>query len=65
MFDNSYLFMTKSFRIKGTPTVLHHRTCPCCNSKLVNIYYSARHETYLCKTCLDKENEKGAENDGH
>lgn len=55
-FEQPYfnLYRTKRFRSSGIPTVLHHRTCPVCESKLVNLYYSVQCERYLCKACLDK-----------
>lgn len=52
----------RSFKHKPKPTVLHHKTCPNCGAKLVNVYYSAQVDKYVCKGCmdkiLDKENEK-------
>lgn len=41
-------------KLKDKPTVLHRQTCPCCDRKLVNLYYSATLEKYICKECLDK-----------
>ena len=37
------------------PTVLHRMTCPCCDKKLVNLYFSASQDRYICKECLDKD----------
>ena len=64
-FEGPYtdLFRTKIFRSSGKPTVLHRRTCPNCGKKLVNLYYSAQAERYICKECLDAILTKGGEND--
>lgn len=43
----------KLFRPKPKPIVLHRMTCPCCGSKLVNLYFSASQDRYICKECLD------------
>lgn len=50
----SDMYRTKRFRSKSRPTKLCRRTCPACDRKLVNLYYSANAEIYLCKACLDK-----------
>ena len=44
----------RSFKYKPKPTVLHHKTCPICESKRVNIYYSTQLDKYVCKKCMDK-----------
>ncbi len=50
-------------KIGSKPTVLHRMICPCCGKKLVNLYYSATQEKYICKTCLDTTLKKeGADN---
>ena len=48
------LYRTKFFKRSGKPLTLHRKTCPNCDSKLVNLYYSAQAEKYMCKACLDK-----------
>lgn len=55
-FETPYtdLYRTKFFKRSGKPLTLHRRTCPTCDSKLVNLYYSAQAEKYMCKACLDK-----------
>lgn len=47
--------MKKKFKPKPKPTVLHRMTCPCCDRKLVNLYFSAFQDKYICKECLEKE----------
>ena len=44
----------KLSKIGSKPTVLHRETCPCCGKKLVNLYYSATQEKYICKECLER-----------
>ena len=55
-FETPYLdmYMKEPFRLKSKPTVLHQKTCPVCDRKLVNIYYSNQLEKYICKKCMDK-----------
>lgn len=55
-FETPYLDMyrTQHFKFKSKPTVLHHKTCPICDRKLVNVYYSNQIEKYICKNCMDK-----------
>ena len=54
-FETPYLDMyrTTSFRFKPKPIVLHQRTCPDCGRTLVNVYYSAQLNRYICKKCID------------
>ena len=54
-FETPYLDMyrTTPFRFKPEPIVLHQRTCPDCGRKLVNVYYSAQLNRYICKKCMD------------
>ena len=60
MFETPYFDMwlaenKKFFRnLTKRPTVLHRQTCPICNRKLVNTYYSSQAEKYMCKKCLDE-----------
>ena len=53
----------KMFKLKSKPTVLHRKTCPCCDRKLVNLYFSASQDKYICKECLDKTLKRGDNND--
>lgn len=55
-FETPYLDMyrTQHFKFKPKPTVLHHKTCTDCGRTLVNIYYSAQLDRYICKKCMDK-----------
>lgn len=46
-------FLLSDIKVKPTPTVLHHKTCPVCDRKLVNVYYSNQFEKYICKKCMD------------
>jgi transposase-like protein len=59
----AYDFLLRDVRIKPTktaPAVLHQKTCPICESKRVNVYYSNQIEKHICKKCMDKLlNEKG------
>ena len=55
MFQEYYNFLWgNSIKLKPRPTVLHQKTCPICDSKRVNIYYSSQLEKYICKKCMDK-----------
>ena len=61
-FETPYLDMYKmsNFKFRPKPTVLHTSTCFDCNRQLVNLYYSAQLDRYICKKCMDKfMNEKG------
>lgn len=44
----------KLLKLKSKPTVLHRMACPRCDKKLVNLYFSASQDRYICKECLDK-----------
>ena len=49
---------------KAKPTTLYRKTCPTCDSKRVNLYYSNKLNKYICKECTDKLlGEKGSENE--
>lgn len=48
------MYRTKYFKFKPKPTVLHRKTCPICDRKLVNVYYSNQLSKYICKKCTDK-----------
>jgi len=55
-FDMYTMYMVKSNKSSVTsskPIVLHQKTCPVCNRQLVNLYYSAQLEMYICKKCID------------
>ena len=54
MFHGYYDFLMGDFKVKNKPTTLHHKTCPICDSKRVNVYYSNQLEKYICKKCMDK-----------
>lgn len=60
-FQTPYLDMfladnRKKFRnLAKRPTVLHRQTCPTCSRKLVNLYFSALQDKYICKECLERE----------
>ena len=55
MFHEEYYdFLIKDIKPKSKPIVLHQKTCPICDSKRVNIYYSNQLEKYICKKCMDK-----------
>lgn len=59
MFDMPYFNLYKSMHRTRHPkvsksTVLHQKTCPVCDSKRVNVYYSNQLETHICKKCTDK-----------
>ena len=65
-FETPYLDMyrTQHFKFKSKPAVLHRKTCPICDRKLVNVYYSNQLGKYICKNCMDKLlGEKGGEAD--
>ena len=54
-------FLTRGIKLKSKPTVLHQKTCPICDSKRVNVYYSNALDKYICKKCMDKSlKEKGS-----
>ena len=40
MLHGYYDFLLNDIKIKPMPTVLHQKTCPICDSKRVNVYYS-------------------------
>lgn len=61
MLHGYYDFLLNDIKVKPNPTVLHHKTCPICDRKLVNVYYSNQLEKYICKKCMDK---LSAEKDG-
>lgn len=59
-FDGSYTdFLLRELKFRPKPTTLHHKTCPICDRKLVNIYYFNRLDKYVCKECMNKLLEKG------
>ena len=47
------MYRTQRFKFKSRPTVLHQKTCPECNRKRVNFYYSNQLVKYICKKCMD------------
>lgn len=47
------MYKTQHLRFRPKPTVLHRKTCPICDKKLVNVYYSSQLEQYVCKKCTD------------
>lgn len=55
-FDGPYtsLYMLERKKLYRKPTVLHHQTCPICDAKRVNLYFSSQLEKYICKRCMDK-----------
>lgn len=53
MFSGYYNFLLNDIKIKPKSTVLHQKTCPICEAKLVNVYYSTQHDKYICKKCID------------
>lgn len=56
-FETPYLDMYRANRIcigATKPTILHRKTCPVCDQKLVNVYYSEYMQKYLCKACINK-----------
>ena len=67
MFSGYYDFLLGDIKLKPNPTVLHQRTCPICDSKRVNVYYSNMLDKYLCKKCIDnavkKYESEGADDD--
>lgn len=54
MLHGYYDFLLNDIKVNPKPTVLHHKTCPICDRKLVNVYYSNQLEKYICKKCMDK-----------
>lgn len=54
MFSEYYTFLMNDIKVKPKPTTLHQKTCPICDRKLVNIYYSNQLDKYICKKCMDK-----------
>lgn len=60
MFDYYTPICGRSFKYKPKPIVLHHKTCPICNSNRVNVYYYNRLDKYICKKCMEN-GEKGGE----
>lgn len=54
MLHGYYDFLLNDIKVKPKPTVLHHKTCPICDRKLVNVYYSNQLDKYICKKCMDK-----------
>lgn len=54
MFHGYYDFLLNDIKIKPKPTVLHQKTCPVCEKNLVNLYYYAQVDKYMCKICMDK-----------
>ena len=54
MFHGYYDFLIHDIKVKSKPTVLHQMTCPICDSKRVNVYYSNQLDKYICKRCMDK-----------
>lgn len=67
-FETPYLDMYRTgpmIRRYSKPLVLHQKTCPICDRKRVNLYYSVQMDKYMCKHCIDqlmKEKEKEDEN---
>lgn len=53
MLHGYYDFLLNDIKVKPKPTVLHHKTCPICDSKCVNVYYSNQLDKYICKKCMD------------
>lgn len=52
-------FLARDIKVKPKPTVLHQKTCPLCETKLVNVYYVNQLDKYICKRCIDSsEKEK-------
>ena len=59
------MYRTTHLKFKPKPIVLHQRTCPDCGRTLVNVYYSAQLDRYICKKCIDKfMSEKGGAESG-
>ena len=55
MFHGAYSdFLLQDFKFKPKSNVLHQKTCPICDRKLVNVYYSNQLDKYVCKKCMDK-----------
>lgn len=59
----SYLdILMRERKYKLIPTTLYRKTCPICDSKRGNVYYSNRLDKYICKKCMDNFlSEKGGE----
>ena len=54
-FEEYYTYLALRHRkVESKPTTLHHKTCPICDSKRVNIYYSNQLDKYICKKCMDR-----------
>lgn len=65
LYDQS-IFLKRSERDSSKVDIRHHKTCPECGRKLVNLYFrnpkgTARRKEWLmkwmCKRCWDKANE--------
>lgn len=54
MFNGYYDFLMNDIKVKSKPLTLHQKTCPTCNRKLVNVYYTYQLDKYICKKCMDK-----------
>ena len=54
MLDRYDMYSTQNLKFKPKPTVLHQKTCPICDGKRVNVYYSDQLEKYICRKCIDK-----------
>ena len=52
-----FLLRDLKSKSKPKPTVLHQKTCPICDSKRVNVYYSNQLDKYICKKCIEKGGE--------
>lgn len=62
VFETPYfdMYRTKHFKVGHKPTVIHRSTCTDCGRTLLNVYYSAQLDRYICKKCIDKlMSEKG------
>ena len=64
-FPTPYLdiWMAEPRRRFTKPTTIHRATCPHCDRKLVNVYYSSQIDKYICRECMsvllgEKEKEK-------
>ena len=62
-FPTPYLDMyrTMRFRRKPRPHIMHRATCPHCGSTLVNVYYLAARDDWMCRKCIDEEVSKKKE----
>ena len=54
MFYGYYDFIMNDIKFKAKPVTLYQKTCPICDKKRVNIYYSNQLDKYICKECMDK-----------